>query len=331
MDRFTMEDIGLRALSGEGITEPQALRIADCSREELLDLVSLSNRVRQEFRGSTIKLCGIVNAKSGWCSEDCAFCAQSSHHHTAARNFGLISKAKLLNAAKKAFRNGAREFSIVTSGKTLGDKELSKVMDALADIKAVGLGTCASLGILGPEALEELAKAGLDKYHHNLETSRSFFPRICTTHDYEEDVQTVRAARDAGLVVCCGGIFGLGETARDWVELVSTLRELEVDSIPLNFHNPVEGTKLDDIPLLAPLDAIRIITIFRLALPRRDIVICGGREVTLRDLQCLVLPAGANGLMLGDYLTTSGRDPKFDMQMLRDLGLTSEPVSREGT
>ena len=321
IDRLTIEEMSERALSGEGITEPQALRAAECTRDELVILLDIANRARQEFRGSTVKLCGIVNAKSGRCAEDCAFCAQSAKHKTDIRKYNLITKAKTLTAARKAAKDGAKEFSIVTSGRTVSERELAKIAETLKAIKELGLSTCASLGILGPEALEMLAEAGLDKYHHNLETSRSFFPSICTTHDYEEDILTVSAARDAGLHVCCGGIFGLGETKRDWVELAATLRELEVDSLPLNFHNPVKGTRLGDLSLLSPLDALRIIVIFRLMLPTRDIVICGGREATLRDLQCMIFFAGANGLMLGDYLTTRGRDAKLDMQMIKDLEL----------
>ncbi len=321
MDRQTLAEISARALSGEGITEPQALRVAQCTREELFDLLGLANRVRGELHGTQVKLCGIVNAKSGGCTEDCAFCAQSSHHRTDAKAFPLISKAKMLAGAKRAAKDGAKEFSIVTSGKSVNGKELAKVADALGGIRKLGLSTCASLGILDADALKMLAEAGLDKYHHNLETSRSFFPHVCTTHDYEEDVQTVMFAKDAGLAVCSGGIFGLGESRRDWVELAATLRELDVDSVPLNFHNPVKGTRLADNALLPALDALRVILTFRLALPARDIVICGGREATLRDLQCLVFPAGANGLMLGDYLTTAGRDPGLDLKMLSDLEL----------
>jgi biotin synthase len=321
IDSHTIGEMSERALSGEGISEPQALRIAECSREELVNLLDLANRTRQEFRGSNVKLCGIVNAKSGRCAEDCAFCAQSSKHKTDIKKHPLLTKPKILAAARKAAKDGAKEFSIVTSGRTVSESELARAAEAIGAVKKLGLSTCASLGILGPDGLEMLAGAGLDKYHHNLETSRSFFPEICTTHSYDEDVQTISAARDAGLQVCCGGIFGLGETRRDWVELAGTLRELEVDSVPLNFLNPVKGTRLADRPLLGPLDALRVILIFRLVLPRRDIVICGGREVVLRDLQCMVFFAGANGLMLGDYLTTRGRDPKLDTEMIRDLEL----------
>lgn len=325
MDSQTMEEITARALSGDGITEPQALRIAQCTREELVELVGVSNRVRQEYHGSTVKLCAIVNAKSGRCAEDCAFCAQSSHHNTKIKKYPLIPKGRIISAAEKALKNGAKEFSIVTSGKSINEKELQMLAQALSEIKALGLATCASLGILGPGALEMLADAGLDKYHHNLETSRSFFRQVCTTHSYEEDVQAVADAKEAGLEVCSGGIFGLGEGKRDWVELASTLRELQVDSVPLNFHNPIEGTKLAELPLVRPLDAIRIIVIFRLTCPTRDIIICGGREVTLRDLQGLIFFAGASGLMIGDYLTTTGREPEMELQLLRDLELTAAP------
>lgn len=324
-----MEAISARALSGDGITQPQALRVAQCSREELVELMGLANRVRHEYRGQVVKLCAIVNAKSGRCAEDCAFCAQSARHDTEIKEFGLISKNKIISSASSAAGDGAKEFSIVTSGKSIGKKELPRIAEALGEIKALGLSTCASLGILGPGAFEMLAEAGLDKYHHNLETSRSFFPQVCTTHSYEEDVQTVVDAKEAGLEVCSGGIFGLGESKRDWVELASTLRELRVDSVPLNFHNPVEGTKLADSPLVRPLDALRIIVIFRLTLPARDIVLCGGREVTLRDLQGMVFFAGASGLMLGDYLTTAGRKPELDLQLLKDLELIATPLTEE--
>lgn len=321
IDSHTISEMNERALSGEGVTEPQALRVAECTREELVSLLDLANRTRQEFRGPAVKLCAILNAKSGKCSEDCAFCAQSAKHKTDIKKYPLLTTAKILAAARKAARDKAGEFSIVTSGRTVNENELAKIAQAVKAIKELGLSTCASLGILGPEAMEMLAGAGLDKYHHNLETSRSFFPVICTTHSYEEDIQTISAARDAGLKVCCGGIFGLGESKRDWVELAATLRELDVDSVPLNFHNPIKGTRLGNLPLLSPLDALRIIAIFRLVLPGRDIIICGGREVVLRDLQCLVFPAGANGLMLGDYLTTGGRDPELDLQMIKDFEL----------
>jgi biotin synthase len=329
MDRQTVEEIADLALSGRGITEPQALRIADCPREGLFDFLALGDRVRQKFHGVSVKLCGIINAKSGRCAEDCTFCAQSARHKTEIKKFNLITKNRIVATAKKAAREGVRDFSIVTSGRTLSEKELDRVAEAVAEIKALGLGACASLGILGPEALEMLAEAGLDKYHHNLETSRSFFPNICTTHSYEEDVQSVRAAKEAGLQVCSGGIFGLGESTRDWIELASTLRELDVDSVPLNFHNPIKGTKLGGRPLVPALDALRIILILRLVFPTKDVVVCGGREVTLRDLQCLMFPAGANGLMLGDYLTTKGRDPAFDIRMIKDLELVAAPKIKE--
>jgi len=202
-------------------------------------------------------------------------------------------------------------------------EELTRVGDAVDRIRTeLGLETCVSLGTLPPSDVEYLLSRGLRSVHHNLETSRSFFPKVCTTHDYEEDVAAVRAAKAAGAWVCCGGIFGLGESPEDRVELALTLRELGVDSIPVNFLNPVPGTPLEGRRELSPIDCLRIIAMLRLTNPTREIIVCGGREVNLRDLQALMFAAGATGTMVGDYLTTAGRAAEEDLRMLRDLGLT---------
>jgi len=200
--------------------------------------------------------------------------------------------------------------------------ELTRVGDAVDRIRTeLGLETCVSLGTLPPPDVEYLLSRGLRSVHHNLETSRSFFPKVCTTHDYEEDVAAVRAAKAAGAWVCCGGIFGLGESPEDRVELALTLRELGVDSIPVNFLNPVPGTPLEGRRDLSPMECLRIIGMLRLTNPTREIIVCGGREVNLRDLQALMFAAGATGTMVGDYLTTAGRPAEEDLRMLRDLGL----------
>jgi biotin synthase len=284
----------------------------------------LTNRIRERLKGNRIRLCGIVNAKSGKCSEDCAFCAQSARYKTAAQTYPLLPTERIFEAARSAKEMGAREFSIVTSGVSPSREELERVAQAVALIRSeLQLECCASLGIIDRVSLSILKSAGLTKYHHNLETSRSYFPKVCTTHSYEESVETVRAAKETGLSVCCGGIFGMGETHADRFELAFTLKELGVDSVPLNFLNPIEGTPLGRREPLKPLDALRIIALFRLVLPGRDIIICGGRDMTLRQLQVLVFAAGANGLMIGDYLTTKGRAPAQDIQMLGDLGLNA--------
>jgi biotin synthase len=221
-----------------------------------------------------------------------------------------------------------REFSIVTSGKTLKKpEEIDLVLEAVTRLREEGrVLRCASLGVLPQEVLARLKEAGLTKYHHNLEVARSFFPRICTTHDYDEDIATVRAAKELGLKVCSGGLFGLGESPEQRIELAETLRDLEVDAVPINFLNPIPGTPLAHQPALPAVECLKIIALYRLMMPDRDIYICGGRETNLRDLQSWIFMAGANGMMVGNYLTTSGRNIDLDLAMIRDLGLIPTPM-----
>jgi len=259
--------------------------------------------VREARFGRRVSLCLIINAKSGLCSEDCAFCSQAATSRAEIAKYPLLPWEKLLEAARAAQAQGAARFSIVTSGKGI---------------------TCASLGVADRGFLQELKDAGLYRFHHNLETAASFYPQICSTHRYEERLATVAAAQEAGLEVCVGGIFGLGETLAQRYEMAQTLKTLEVDAIPLNFLHPLPGTRLADRPLLKPLEALKIIIAFRLSLPDKTIIICGGRQPTLRSLAPLIFAAGANALMTGDYLTTKGRLPEEDRQMLEDLGLELE-------
>lgn len=279
-------------------------------------------RIRDHYHGRGIRLCAIVNAKSGRCPEDCAFCAQSAHHQTEIEAYPLMDPDEILRKAQEARTMGARRFAIVTSGKALSAKELAKAVRAIRLIKEeAGLIPCASLGMLTNKAAHCLKEAGLNRFHHNLETACSFFPSICTTHAYEEDLDTLRRAKEAGLQVCSGGIFGLGESPEQRLELAYTLKEVGVDSVALNFLDPIPGTPLERAEALAPLEILRFVALFRFILPDRDIRICGGRESGLRDLHPLVFWAGANGIMIGNYLTTKGRDYLADLQMIRDLGL----------
>jgi biotin synthase len=229
---------------------------------------------------------------------------------------------QMLHKAQEAEAMGARRFSIVTSGKALTEKELEKVVQALRLIKEkTGLALCASVGMMTKHTALLLKEAGLSRYHHNLETAPSFFPHICTTHRYEEDLDALRNAQEAGLEVCSGGIFGLGESLEQRLELAFTLREMEVDSAALNFLNPIPGTPLERTNALTPLEILKSVALFRFILPDRDIRICGGREFGLRDLHPLIFWAGANGIMIGNYLTTRGRDHQADLQMIQDLKL----------
>ncbi len=307
------------------ISPAEACRLANLPEEETPDLLLGANKIRQKFKQNKVVTCSITNAKSGFCSENCAFCAQSSYHETGIEPHPLLSEERLVGDALQLYEKGATEFSMVTSGYMLTDEEMGRIGRAAGIIKEkTGLLLCSSLGVLTRERAFQLKASGLTAYHHNLETARSFFDQICTTHDYDDDVETVRLAKAAGLKVCSGGILGLGETWEQRVELALTLRDLDVDSIPMNFLNPIPGTKMAARPLLSPREALKCIALFRFINPRKDITICGGREVTLRDQQSWIFLAGANGLLIGNYLTTQGRDCRADMEMINDLGLVAE-------
>lgn len=282
-----------------------------------------AQRLREQRFGRRVGFCVIINARSGMCSEDCAYCAQAASSRAKVPRYGLPPQEQLVAAAAQAAAAGAARFSLVTSGRGVVSRSHQRaILEAVAAIRrAVPIKVCASLGIVDPGFLRELRAAGVDRYHHNLEASASFFPSICTTHTFEERVATIDAARQAGLSVCAGGILGLGESIAQRYELAQALRDLEVDAIPLNFLHPLPGSGLAHRPLLPPLEALQAIVAFRLYFPDRPIIICGGRQATLRSLAPLIFAAGASDLMTGDYLTTRGRLPEEDRQMLTDLGL----------
>jgi biotin synthase len=310
-------------IAGMPISRENLLAVINLPREALPSLFLAASRIREHYFGNRVSLCAIINAKSGLCPEDCAFCAQSAHHATGASIYPLLDQKTLLEGARSAAANGAACYGLVTSGTGIreGD-ELERVCAAVRDIRAEGMiAPGASLGTLTAAAAEALKSAGLVTYHHNLETARSFFPQICSTHDYEDDVATVRLAKQAGLRVCCGGLFGLGESMDQRVELALTLRELEVDSVPINFLDPVPGTPLATMNQLTPLICLQTIALYRLILPDVHITICGGRQRNLRELQSWVVMAGASGIMTGSYLTKEGRRPEDDCRMLEDQGL----------
>ncbi|WP_051564231.1 biotin synthase BioB [Desulfovermiculus halophilus] len=295
--------------------------------QDLFDLLAVTNRIRRRNKQSQIFICSIVNAKSGSCSQDCAFCSQSAHHRTDIKNYPLLDEDELVSKAQESQAAGATQFSFVTSGRQLNQKEMDQVCRAAGKIrKQTDLSLCASLGMIDLEQATQLRESGVSRYHHNLETAESFFHHVCTTHEYSEDIETIHQARSAGLKVCSGGIMGLGETWEQRAELARTLRDLEVDSVPINFLHPIQGTKMESRPLVPPKVALACIGLFRLVLPKADIGICGGREITFRDLQALVFAAGANGIMVGNYLTTGGRDASHDRDMTAAMGLTRHAI-----
>jgi biotin synthase len=304
-----------------GIDRETAVTLSLRRGAELYELFMMTNRIREKYRGNRIDLCSIVNAKSGACPEDCSFCAQSAHSRTGVKIYPLMDKKKILDAALSAKKHKVKRFCVVTSGKKPSKKELNEICNFISEIKAMGLSPCATLGILDKEQLSQLKDAGLDRYHHNLETSETFFREICTTHTYRDKIKTIEAAKSLGLSVCSGGIFGLGETWEDRIDMAFALKEIGVDSVPINFFTPIKGTPLGEKELLAPLEALKIIAIYRLILPESEIRVCGGRPITLRDMNSYIFLAGADGLLIGNYLTTAGRNPEDDLQMIKDIGL----------
>ena len=322
--RNTIAAIADRIVAGEHITGMEALELTKVAGSDLFFLLAEASRIREHFLGGEIFLCSIINAKSGRCPENCSFCAQSAHHTTDAPVYPLVDEDRMVACAKEAETAGSHCYGIITSGTGIANREeLARIVRAIRRIKAeTAISPSCSLGIIDRETALTLKNAGMETYHHNLETARSFFAEVCTTHDYQEDVDTVRIVKEVGLKVCCGGIFGLGESATQRVELALTLRELAVDSVPLNFLNPIPGTRLAEANNITPLECLMTIALFRLILPATKISVCGGRDKNLRDLQSWIFMAGASGAMIGNYLTTMGRPVEQDWQMLRDLELT---------
>ena len=323
MRKELIEQMVDSALDGRGITSQQALELESFSREELDYLFEGTNRLRDRFKGNDVKICSIVNAKAGRCEEDCGFCTQSSQFKTDSPEYGLLDVEQIVVAAKEAEAFGSNEFSIVASGTALdGREELDRVIEAIKRIKEeTTLEVCCSLGLMSLEHMKELKAAGLDRCHHNLETAASHFEKIVTTHSYEDEVQAVNNAKEAGLKVCVGGIFGMGETFAQRVELALDIRDLGTQSFPINFLKPLEGTALEDMDLMEHYEALRTIAMLRLILPTIDLFVCGGREEVFTNHQEQLFAAGANGILGGNYLTTKGQDPKRDIEMIERLGL----------
>ena len=306
-----------------GISVAEARYLLDVEGPELYELLSRAGQTKLRHRGDSVDPCAIVNAKSGNCSQNCAFCAQSSRSEAAIERYGLLPAEALFDAARAAAEAGAARFSIVTSGRTVRTpaelRTIAQVIERIA--RELPVTPCASLGLLDAEALVRLRDAGLTRYHHNLESAESFWPSICTTRSWRRSLDTNTTAKELGLSVCCGGIFGLGESRTQRIELLEAIRDLEADSAPLNFLHPIPGTPLEGLRELTPLDCLKVVAVARLMMPEREVRICGGREHNLRDLQSWLLLAGADGIMVGGYLTTRGRTIADDLQMIRDAGL----------
>ncbi|MEK6747931.1 MAG: biotin synthase BioB [Pseudomonadota bacterium] len=300
-------------------------------------LMAGADRLRKTYRGDEVEVCAISNVRSGNCSENCSFCGQSGHYQTAAPKYNYISETQLAEQAQRARAWGVSDFGIVSKGWGLrSDKERTQVSAYLDTLQTQSdVGRCASLGVLDRENAQYLKQKGLENYHHNLETAASFFDKVCTSHTYQENIDTIRFATEAGMRVCAGGILGMGESLDQRIELAETLRDLGVESVPLNFLNPIAGTPMAGQTPLSPLEILRAIATFRYMLPKAEIRIAGGRHF-LGDMQSMIFMAGASGVMVGDYLTTKGRRVEDDIKMMKDLGLeirgdTQQRRARETT
>jgi biotin synthase len=307
------------------LTYAEGVTLINTSATELPQLISYAGQLREQYWQNKVVLCGIVNAKSGKCSENCSFCAQSAHHETQVDVYALLSVDEMVSAAKRAKDSGSGCFSLVTAGRGIPEgKDFDRIIAAVARIKCEvpDIKTCVSLGIISQAQAKRLQDAGLDKFHHNLETAESFFDRMCTTHSYKERLETIHNVKAAGLKVCSGGIFGIGETKEQRVELAIALQNLGVDSVPLNIVNQFPGTKIyNTVPALEVNDILRLIATYRFLLPDKIIGVFGGRQQHLKNHQQDIFAAGANSILIGNYLTTFGYDVSADMQLLQDAGL----------
>jgi len=322
-----VQKLAEEVLGGAFLNREQIDRLSAESQDNLDDLLYWANRIRRRYFGDRIKVCSIVPGRLGGCSQDCAFCAQSVHYDTAVdKTPKVMTDAEILAAAAEAKKNGVPHFGIVYSGKSVSESELERLIGLTGRIRnEVGVGVCMGLGILNRRQMQRLAAAGVERYNHNVETSRRYFGQIVTTHTYDQRIATIEAAIEAGLGVCAGGIFGIGETEQDRIEMALELRRPGVDTVPMNFLHPIAGTPLGNAQTLTPREILRIIALYRFILPTTNLKIAGGRVLNLRDLQSWIFYAGGTSILSGSYLTTAGRAVADDLRMLKDLGL--EPVT----
>ena len=314
---MNLKELTDKVLNGRQITKEEALFLYG---QPLLELCGSADEIRRRFCANRFDICTIINAKSGSCSENCRFCAQSAYNHTCAASYPLLSKEDIVSQARIDHEQGVLRYSIVTSGKRLSDEEVDAMCETVREIKEkVGILVCVSFGLLKEQQFRKLKEAGVTRVHNNLETSRRNFPNICTTHRFDDKVQAIRAAQSAGLSVCSGGIMGLGETTEDRIDMALTLRELGILSVPVNMLNPIPGTPLENNERLTKEEMQRIVAVYRFILPKASIRLAGGRGL-LPDKGKSCFTSGANAAISGDMLTTAGITTKTDMALLKELG-----------
>jgi biotin synthase len=309
-----------RVLAGEQLGEDEALAILRTPDDELLDVLAAAFRIRRRWFGKTVQLYFLMNAKSGLCPEDCHYCSQAKSATSDIPRYNLLSREKLLDGARLAAERGSKTYCIVISARGPSEREIQAVEKIVPEIKLqFDLEVCACLGLLTADQARRLAACGVNKVNHNLNTSAEFYGQICTTHTYQDRVETLKAVRASGLALCSGGIIGMGERDIDVVRMALALRELEVESIPLNFLIDIDGTPLAHSQRLNPRYCLKALAMFRFVNPTSELRIAGGRELHLGSLQALGLFA-ANSMFVGDYLTTKGQPPEADYKMIEELG-----------
>jgi len=324
-NRVRISELGERVLGGGHISRDEALWLFHLeSSADIVDLLSWANRIREHSKGNKIHLCSIVNAKAGACSENCSFCAQSSHYQTGSPKYGFVDPEPVSEAADEANKNGVTAVGLVAAWKGLNEGPmLDEVCARVREMKVGGkTRPDVSLGIIKSQKVaDRLKEAGVECYGHNLESSRRFFPLTCTTHTFDDRLETIGYLKKAGIKICSGGIIGMGETREDRCDLAFELKAIGANVVPVNILNPIPGTPFEKNPPLSVMEILKTIACFRFILPRQEIMIAGGRTVNLRDAQSMIFMAGASALMVGNYLTTLNQPVEKDLQMLKDLGL----------
>jgi len=319
-------ELSERIVGGGSLTREDALSILRAPDTEILEILAAAYRVRRHFHGTRVCLNFLINAKSGLCGEDCAYCSQSKVSTASVARYPLVDEDRILEGARIAVSNKASTYCIATSGRSPSPAELDRLVKVIRAIKQdYPLRVCLSPGLLDADQARRLKAAGLDRINHNLNTSRAFYPTICSTHTYDERLATLRAAREAGLELCCGGLIGMGETEEDVADFALTLAEFQPEAVPINFLIPIEGTPLQGHHDLSPLYCLKVLAVLRFANPRSDLRIAAGREIHLGPLQPLGLFA-ANSIFVGGYLTTRGQPPEQDFAMIQALGFEIEQV-----
>lgn len=321
-DFRSWHDLADQILAGHTLTPEEALSVIRAPDEQLLDILAASYRIRHRYFGNAVQLYFLMNAKSGLCPEDCSYCSQGKDATSDIPRYNLLTAEKLLAGAKAAYERDSKTYCIVISARGPNEREVAAVEEIVPQIKEqYDLKICACLGLLTAEQANRLKACGVDRVNHNVNTSREHYEKICTTHTYQDRIDTLSAARAAGLELCSGGIIGMGEADDDIVRMALELRELEVESIPLNFLIPIDGTELQDRSDLNPRYCLKALAMFRFANPNRELRIAGGRELHLGSMQCLGLYP-ANSIFVGDYLTTAGQMPEADYRMIEEMGFT---------